>query len=78
MDASWTDGTTTAVVWTTGAAVAAAGAFAGSAGPVFVSIHPAARARTSMKRPTIRIERIRIGSPLDRSDTSLKNILIRF
>jgi hypothetical protein len=76
MEASWTDGTITGVVWTTGAAVAAGGAFAGSAGPVFVSIHPAARARMSMIRPRIRVVRIRIGSPPDRSDHTLKNILI--
>jgi hypothetical protein len=78
MDASWSDGTIAAGVWTTGAAVAAGGAFAESAGPVFESIHPAARARTSARRPRIRIVRIRIGSPHGRSDHILKNILIGF
>jgi len=76
MDASWSDGTTAAGAWTPGAAVAAGGAFAGSAGPVFVSIQPAARARMSVIRPRIRIERIRIGSPHDTSDQTLKNFLI--
>lgn len=63
IEASWTEGTTPAVVWAAGAAVAAGWVFAESAGAVFVSEHPAERARIRMMRPGIRIERIRIPSP---------------
>jgi hypothetical protein len=69
MDAVWTEGTIPA-------AVAAGWAFAGSGGPVFVSIQPAARARIRVMRARIRIVRIFMRSPADTSDSALKNILI--
>ena len=69
MDAVWTEGTISA-------AVAAGWVFAESAELVFVSIQPAVRARTGMMRARISIVRIRIGTPPDTSDSTLKNILI--
>jgi hypothetical protein len=69
MDAVWTEGTISA-------AVAVGRVFAESAELVFVSIQPAAKARTRVMRARIRIVRFRIGTPLDTSDSTLKNILI--